>query len=97
MAKRYRGNSGEVRPLPEPGAAVPPPLDFAPPAPGFMPPPPFPPPRAPGLPERLRALLPGGREPLEQEDWLLLLILYLLHRESGDSELLLTIAAYLFL
>ena len=94
MAKRYRGNSGEVRPLPEPGRPI------QPPAPSPFPPPvpyPPPPPRLPGLPERLRALLPGGREPLEQEDWLLLLILYLLYRESGDSELLLTLAAYLFL
>ena len=34
---------------------------------------------------------------LEQEDLILLLILYLLYRESGDAEFLITLAAFLFL
>ncbi len=42
----------------------------------------------------LQKLSPGE---LETEDWLLLLILYLMYRESGDTELLLIMAAmYLF-
>lgn len=34
---------------------------------------------------------------MEQEDLILLLILYLLYRESGDTEFLITLAAFLFL
>lgn len=34
---------------------------------------------------------------LEQEDLLLLLVVYLLYRESGDTELLITLGALLFL
>ena len=84
---RYEGNTGRVRRVPEPEvfAACPPPM---PP----IPPPPPPPPRPGGL-------LPGLRLPvsLETEDLLLLLILYLLYRESGDEELLFILAALLFL
>ena len=48
-------------------------------------------PRPPGFdPGRL---LPGLREGLETEDLLLLLILYLMYRESGDSELLIIMGA----
>ena len=79
---RYEGNTGRVRRVPEPGA-------FAP----CPPPPPPPPPMRPG------GLFPGLRLPvsLETEDLLLLLILYLLYRESGDEELLFILAALLFL
>lgn len=34
---------------------------------------------------------------LEQEDLLLMLVVYLLYRESGDTELLITLGALLFL
>ena len=42
-------------------------------------------------------MLSGSLRDLETEDLLLLLILYLLYRESGDSEWLLTLAAMIFL
>ena len=51
--------------------------------------------RQPAAPRRA----PGTPRPAapETEDLLLLLILYLLYRESGDSELLMIIGAMLFL
>ena len=75
MYKRYLGNSGQVVREEERRAPPPPP-----------PPPPRPEPFF-GLPflGRLEGLLGG----LETEDLLLMAILYLLYRESGDSEWLL--------
>lgn len=99
---RYEGNTGRVTRLPEP-------QDHRPPDPLPPPPPkPFPPPgrrppagkpsirpRPPGFdPGRL---LPGLREEFETEDLLLLLILYLMYRESGDSELLIIMGAMFLL
>ena len=86
MYKRYLGNSGQVVREEERRAPPPPP----PPEPFAPPPPPPPPPRPEpffGLPflGRLEGLLGG----LETEDLLLMAILYLLYRESGDSEWLL--------
>jgi hypothetical protein len=98
MVKRYDGNTGRVvhveerTPLPEP-------LRF---------PPPFrdgrraPPPGGPlsgqnALPRQLQRLLSGSLGELETEDLLLLLILYLLYRESGDKDWLMTLGAMLFL
>ena len=95
-------------PLPAPGYGPPPgPPGYAPPPgtpPGYAPPPGpprrpappggFPPPRGPL--GRLTGLLPGLRAPLETEDLLVLLILYLLYRESGDTEWLVALAAMLF-
>ena len=83
---RYEGNTGRVRHVPEPGCGAPCP----PPMPPGPPPPP--PPMRPGI-------LPGLRLPaaLETEDLLLLLILVLLYRESGDEELPFILAALLFL
>ena len=52
------------------------------------------------MPGPLRALerfLPGEREPLESDDLILLLILYLMYRESGDTELLLILGGLLIL
>jgi len=54
------------------------------------------PPRAPGGPGGvlggiLNKLGPGR---LEIEDYILMLIMYLLYRESGDTELLMILAAY---
>ncbi len=99
MAKRYEGNTGRVRPLEE---------HTEPRARPASPPPPEPPPpeplRPPGmnplselLPRQLQRMLSGSLRDLETEDVLLLLILYLLYRESGDSYFLLTLAAMLFL
>ena len=77
------------------------------PEPSFPAPPPAPPPITPprGRPGPSPGLLPGfdparllpGLGGLETEDLLLLLVLWLLYRESGDLELLVIMAAmYLF-
>ena len=91
--KRYDASTGRVSDLPEPIAyspVVPPPPPMTPPPrPRPAPPPPF------------GGLLPGrllsGLGELDSEDLLLLLILWLLYRESGNFELLVIMAAmYLF-
>ena len=46
---------------------------------------------------QLQRLLSASLGELETEDLLLLLILYLLYRESGDKDWLLTLGAMLFL
>ena len=91
--KRYDASTGRVRDMPESIAA--PPM-VPPPPPPMMPPRPRP---APPLP--FGGLLPGrllsGFGELDSGDLLLLLILWLLYRESGDLELLVIMAAmYLF-
>ncbi len=95
MYKRYRGNSGLVERVEErrepPPAVEATPLPLAPPGP----PPPSPVLRPRLLSELLGRFLPGGMEPPESEDLILLLILYLLYRESGDTELLLMMGALL--
>ena len=95
MAKRYEGNTGRVRPLEDA-----PPERPAPPSPEAGPGPlPHPPPGSGGnplselLPRQLQRMLSGSLRDLETEDLLLLLILYLLYRESGDAEWLLALAA----
>lgn len=97
MYKRYQGNSGRVERVEERREPIPP----APPSPL---PPPEPPPAPPSpvlrpklLSELLGRFLPGGMDPPETEDLLLLLILYLLYRESGDKDWLMTLGAMLFL
>ena len=92
MYKRYRGNSGHMEWVEE--HAVP-----SEPFPMPPPPPPWPPPQErPGfLSGLLGRFLPGLQEGLETEDLLLLLILYLLYRESGDMELLIILGAMLLL
>ncbi len=87
MINRYEGNTGRVTRLPEE-------KDLRPPAP----PPPRPPggQRPPALPD-LRRLLPDSLGGLEIEDLLLLLILYLMYRESGDQELLIIMGAMFLL
>ena len=47
--------------------------------------------------EGLKRLIPSKAGELETEDLLLLLILYLLYRESGDQDWLMTLGAMLFL
>ena len=89
MINRYEGNTGRVTRLPERG-------DLPSPPPERRPPPPHPPPGPiPGL--DLRRLLPGTAGELETEDLLLLLILYLMYRESGDQELLIIMGAMFLL
>jgi len=88
MINRYEGNTGRVTRLPEPQDLPPPP-----PRPGP------PPPRPPGLLSGLDPgrLLSGLGEGFEAEDLMLLLILYLLYRESGDPELLVILGAMFLL
>ena len=82
MINRYEGNTGRVVRLMEAGDRLPPP-PFPPP------PPPRPgPPRA----DPLSRFFSGLGE-LESGDLLMLLVLWLLYRESGDQELLLIMAA----
>ena len=99
MYNRYRGNSGRRERVPEPGDlppfAPPPPPGPPPPEPHPPEPPPPPPPEWSGtLARLLRRLSPAA---LETEDFLLLALLYLLYRESGDRDFLWMIAAYLFM
>ena len=91
--KRYDASTGRVSGVPESVAVTP----VAP----VMPPPPPPPRPRPAPPPSFGGLLPGrllsGLGELDSEDYLLLLILWLLYRESGDFELLVIMAAmYLF-
>ena len=96
MYNRYHGNTGrverveDVRP-PEPAARARP---AAGPAPGER----RPPGPLSGLSGELGRLL-GRLSPahLETEDYLLLVILYLLYRESGDRDFLYAVIAYLLL
>ncbi len=88
MYKRYHGNSGQIEWVEEPPQ---------PNMPVFPPPPRPPAPRPGGLTALLGRFLPGARDGLETEDLLLLLILYLLYRESGDKELLIMMGAIFLL
>ena len=98
MINRYQGNSGRVERFPESGEER-----RAPPReqiPRRQPPPPVrpkPPEPAPGgllngLGD-IGRLLPDKIGELETDDIILLLILYLMYRESGDSELLIIMGA----
>ena len=103
MINRWQGNSGRVQRLPEQH-------DKAPREPQHIPQPPQPrsvPPlytRQGGTGgglfsalEGIKKLLPVKTEELETEDIILLLILYLMYRESGDSELLMIMGAMFLL
>ena len=86
---------------PCPTTSSPPSSASTPPASRPSSPRPTPPPSAPAPPPSFGGLLPGrllsGLGELDSEDYLLLLILWLLYRESGDFELLIIMAAmYLF-
>ena len=78
---RYRGSSGRATRV-----ETAPPEDRPPPPP----PPPVP-------PEPRPAPLSGVLGRLETEDWLVIAILYLAYRSSGDWEMLAALGAYLFL
>ena len=84
MINRYEGNTGRVLRMPEAG-------DLRPPPPPFSPPPP--PPRPGPQPRDPLSRLFSGLGELESGDLLMLLVLWLLYRESGDQELLLIMAA----
>ena len=89
MYNLYRGNSGRVRRVEEP-KAQPPSQPVRPPG--------IPAQKAPAKPlsnplSQLTELLPAKLGELETEDILLMLILYLMYRESGDSELLMIMGA----
>lgn len=93
MYNRYHGNTGRVERVEDAhDARHAPPRPVAGPAPGER----RPPGPLPGLSGELGRLL-GRLNParMETEDYLLLVILYLLYRESGDADFLYAIAAYL--
>ena len=87
---RYYGNSGRMERLPE--RPIPPPPPPMPPPP--MPPPPPSPRPAPELNKLLRRF---DLRRLERDDLLLLAILFLLYRESGEKELLIVMGAMILL
>lgn len=88
MYNRYQGNTGRVHRVEE---------RPAPPPPRPAPPPPPPPRREGSVLSSLGRLLPGLGEQLETEDLLLLLILYLMYRETGDSDLLIVMGGMFLL
>ena len=84
MYNRYQGNSGQVERMPDAPHAE------------FRPRPSKPPPGTTG--GGLQQLLQKfSLADLESEDLLLILVLYLLYRESGDKELLFILGGMLFL
>ena len=106
MINRYQGNSGRLPHYPEPERPRrPAPQKPAPsagqrpasPAPQRPAPPPARPQGLLGGLENLGRVLPERIGELETEDIILLLILYLMYRESGDSELLIIMGAMFLL
>ncbi len=96
MYKRWQGNSGRVQPVEDglpPSPPPPPPSPHE--APRRAPLPPPPPPGA-ALPPVFGRFF-GALGELEAEDLLLMGLLYLLYRESGDVELLLVLGFLFFL
>ncbi len=90
MYNRYQGNSGKVQrireqeqPKQEKPKSVPP-----------RKPPPL---KKLNNPSPISALLPKGLPELETEDLILLLMLYLMYRKSGDSDLLIMMGAMFLL
>lgn len=99
MVNRWQGNTGKHVRIEEPirpdsGAPRPPQIHA-----GNAPPVPRQPPPAPFQPVRrvLSELLPAELTDIETDDVILLLILYLMYRESGDSELLIIMGAMFLL
>ena len=85
MYNRYRGNGSRPEGMEDhPSAKSPTPC-----RPPFPPPSAKPPKRSGLIPEKLTKSLAS----LETEDLLLILILYLMYRESGDKELLIIMGA----
>ena len=101
MINRYQGNSGRLTHYPEPERPRRPAPQKPAPSAGQRPVSPAPPPARPqgllgGL-ENLGRVLPERIGELETEDIILLLILYLMYRESGDSDLLIIMGAMFLL
>lgn len=93
MYNRYRGNSGRPEKVAEPKEQ-----NRRPPPPQPRPPQPRPPQKKPQsqmplLGGSLSRLIPEKLGELETEDLLLILILYLMYRESGDKDLLIIMGA----
>ena len=88
MYNRYQGNSGRVERVPD---APQPSIRPRPPAGNNKPPPGLP---GGGLQQLLQKF---SLADLESEDLLLILVLYLMYRESGDKELLFILGGMLFL
>ena len=86
MYNRYQGNSGRVERVPDAPQPSIRPRPPAPPAGNNKPPP--------GLQQLLQKF---SLADLESEDLLLILVLYLMYRESGDKELLFILGGMLFL
>ena len=102
MINRYQGNSGRVVRYPE-HTEKKRPLQPRPGRPNTLP---VPPPRPAYRPDAggllpwlgdIGRLLPDKINDLEMDDIILLLILYLMYRESGDSELLIIMGAMFLL
>lgn len=92
MYNRYKGNGS--RPIAVPDKAPPPKK------PGSRKPPDIPAkpvPIPPRQENRLTGILPRSLGELETEDLLLLLILYLMYRESGDRDMLIIMGAMFLL
>lgn len=85
MYNRYRGNGSRPERMEDHPSAKSP----TPKRPQFTPPSAKPPKRSGLIPEKLTKSLAS----LETEDLLLILILYLMYRESGDKELLIIMGA----
>lgn len=90
MLNRWQGNTGKVQRIDEsslekekPSRAVPPSQSGGTAIESIM--------------KRIEKIVPGVKEPLDNEDMILLLILYLMYRESGDSELLIIMGAMFLL
>ena len=85
MYNRYKGNSGKVVRVEEAPRSMPKPIPAK---------------RQPSAPKPVspfQNIIPKTLTELETEDLLLILILYLMYRESGDKELLIILGAmYLF-
>lgn len=90
MVNRWQGNTGKVVRIEEPS-------DRGRPDTPKKPPSPPPAGKSSPLPFLPAGLFPGGFPELETEDIILLLILYLMYRESGDSELLIIMGAMFLL
>lgn len=91
MYNRYQGNSGQVERMPDAPHTEFRPRPSMPPAAKQKPPPGT---TGGGLQQLLQKF---SLADLESEDLLLILVLYLLYRESGDKELLFILGGMLFL
>ena len=94
MYNHYQGNTGRVERVEEGGRQRPPPPSAQP---QHGQPPPAPPPQRPSIFDALGGILPEKLRGLETEDLLLLMILYLMYRDSGDKELLIIMGAMFLL